>query len=209
MKVKSIRNVGKKPVFDISVEDAEHYILENGVVSHNSGPMLSAQTVIFIGKRQVKDGSELEGFEFVLKINKSRKVIEGSKFPITVKFDGGIDPYSGLLDIAMDLGFVIKPKNGWYSRCFNVNGEMQQEQKSWRAKDTNCKEFWGPLFKHEPFRLAIENEYRLKEASVRDDIAQEIENILDADVSDDIDVKLADGSPTEALIETELEDYDA
>lgn len=179
------------------------------VMTGGQGPTLSAQTVIFIGKRQVKDGSELEGFEFVLKINKSRKVIEGSKFPITVKFDGGIDPYSGLLDIALGLGFVIKPKNGWYSRCFSVNGEIQQEQKSWRAKDTNCKEFWAPLFKHEPFRLAIENEYRLKEANVRTDIAQEIEDILDADISDAIDVKLADGSPSEALIEAELEDYDA
>ena len=41
MKVKSVRNVGRKPVYDLSVNsdeyDDQHYVLENGVVTHNTG----------------------------------------------------------------------------------------------------------------------------------------------------------------------------
>ena len=33
MKIKSVKSVGKQKVYDISVKDAEHYVLENGVVS--------------------------------------------------------------------------------------------------------------------------------------------------------------------------------
>jgi len=41
MKVKSINNVGRKPVYDLSVNsnnyDEQQYVLENGVVTHNTG----------------------------------------------------------------------------------------------------------------------------------------------------------------------------
>lgn len=41
MKVRSIKSVGRKPVYDISIEtddyDKQQYVLENGVVTHNTG----------------------------------------------------------------------------------------------------------------------------------------------------------------------------
>lgn len=41
MKIVSIENVGKKPVYDLSIDsdnyDEQQYVLENGVVSHNTG----------------------------------------------------------------------------------------------------------------------------------------------------------------------------
>ena len=41
MKIKSVKSVGKKEVYDLSIADDnydnQHYILENGVVSHNTG----------------------------------------------------------------------------------------------------------------------------------------------------------------------------
>ena len=116
MKISKITKVGKKKVYDISVADVQHYVLQNGVVTHNTGPMYSADTVIIFGKSQEKDGTELAGWTFTMNIEKSRRVKEKSRLPFTVMFEGGIQKWSGMLDIAMELGFVKKPSNGWYSR---------------------------------------------------------------------------------------------
>ena len=45
MKIKSITAVGRKKVFDLSVKNDEHYILENGVVTHNTGSYYSADNI--------------------------------------------------------------------------------------------------------------------------------------------------------------------
>lgn len=41
MKIASIKNVGNKQVYDLSINsekyDEQQYVLENGVVSHNTG----------------------------------------------------------------------------------------------------------------------------------------------------------------------------
>lgn len=184
MKIKSVKAVGKKEVYDLSVADVEHYVLENGIVTHNTGPMYSADTVFIIGKRQIKDGSDLQGYQFVLNVEKSRTVKEKSKFFIDVKFDGGIDPYSGLLDMALELGFVVKPKNGWYCREYldEETGEMIREDKSWRAKDTSCTEFWAPLFKHQPFRDAIKNAYQLGAIDSDAVVDAEVEELIGSKV---------------------------
>lgn len=145
-----------------TIETLEMY--SKTVMTGGTGVMYSADTVFIIGKRQIKEtGKELEGFQFVLNVEKSRMVKEKSKFFIDVKFDGGIDPYTGLLEMATELGFVVKPKAGWYAREFlnTETGELVREEKSWRAKDTDSTEFWGPLFKHAPFREAIQRHYQL------------------------------------------------
>ena len=211
MKIKSVKAVGKKEVYDLSVAGVEHYVLENGIVTHNTGPMYSADTVFIIGKRQIKDGTELEGYQFVLNAEKSRTVKEKSKFFIDVKFDGGIDPYSGLLDMALDIGFVVKPKNGWYAREFLdvETGEMIREEKSWRAKDTSSTEFWGPLFKHEPFRDAIKARYQLGAIDSNAAVDEAVAEMINSKVSTKVDgVKLPEsGSVSAAEVEDELENF--
>ncbi|MDO1821729.1 recombinase RecA, partial [Escherichia coli] len=69
--------------------------------------------VFIIGRRQQKEGTEITGYDFILNAEKSRTVKEKSKFKISVTFSGGIDPYSGLLELAVELGWVVKPSNGW------------------------------------------------------------------------------------------------
>lgn len=148
------------------------------VVSGGTGGYYSANDIWIIGRRQQKDGKELTGFEFIINIEKSRQVIEGSKIPIEVSFDHGINRFSGLLEIAEHLGFVVKPSQGWYSRV--INGE--QEEKKWRKKDTNTKEFWKPLLTDEKFDEAIQNLYRLskdKRLLAEDEIDEEKEEMTD------------------------------
>ena len=67
------------------------------VMSGGTGAMYSANEVFIIGRRQQKEGTEITGYDFILNAEKSRTVKEKSKFPISVTFSGGIDPYSGLL----------------------------------------------------------------------------------------------------------------
>lgn len=44
MQIKRITKLGKEHTWDISVPDAEHYLLSNGVVSHNSTSILMGNT---------------------------------------------------------------------------------------------------------------------------------------------------------------------
>ena len=162
MEIKSIVKLPPQEVYDISVKDAEHYILENGVVTHNTGIQYSSDNVFIMGRAQEKDGTELAGYNFTINIDKSRYVREKSKFPLLVTFENGIDKYSGLLDLAIELEFVTKPKQGWYTRVLvdEETGEVK-EDKLWRAKDTSCAAFWDPLLKSQAFELACNKRFQL------------------------------------------------
>lgn len=178
------------------------------MMTGGTGVMYSADTVFFIGKRQHKEGTELAGYEFVLKAEKSRMVKEKSTFPILVKFDGGIDPYSGLLEMSQEIGFVVKPKAGWYCREFQQeDGTMIREDKSWREKDTDCVDFWGPLFKHEPFRKAIENRYQLGAISSNAEIDAEVDKLINCRTSSNITGVKFSGTESAADKESQLEDF--
>lgn len=157
MKVKSINSVGHQKVYDINVDDVHHYILENGIITHNSGIMYSSDCVILITKSQDKRNNEIVGYNFNLNVMKGRHSREKAKIPLNVTFDGGINVWSGLLDCAVASGDVVKPSNGWYSRVDAETGEV--EEKKFRAVDTNTQEFWEPVLKNPHFRKWIEDTF--------------------------------------------------
>lgn len=164
MKVKSINFVGKLPVYDLSVDsedyDEQHYILENGVVTHNTGVMYSANTAFIIGRQQDKgtDG-ELDGYNFIINIEKSRFVKEKSKIPLKVSFDSGVSEYSGMLDLALEAQEIVKPSNGWYQLVDKTTGEMIGGKV--RQKDTETPDFLGVVLKRDSFKEFIKNKYKL------------------------------------------------
>lgn len=153
MKIKSIKHVGKREVYDISVGTAKHYILENGVASHNTGSYYSADNIFILGRQQEKDGTEITGYNFIINVEKSRYVKEKSKIPVSVSFDGGISKWSGLLDLALESGHVIKPKNGWYQKV--------GEEKNYREKDTENKDFWMSILTDKTFYDFVKNKYAI------------------------------------------------
>lgn len=150
------------------------------VMSGGTGIQYSADTALIIGRQQQKEGTEIVGYNFVLNVEKSRFIREKSKLPISVTFEGGINTFSGLLDLAQEVGFVVKPKNGWYARAFidEETGEIVPEEKNWRAKDTDCVDFWKPLFQHEPFKKACNERYALKTMVVDSEIENQIRELL-------------------------------
>lgn len=140
------------------------------VVGGGSGGIYSATNIFIIGKRKIKDGKDLTGHTFVLNAEKSRHIKEKSAIPFEVTFDGGLDEYSGLLDIARITGHVECPKQGWYTRT-NVEND-----KSWRKKQTSTSEFWEPLLSDQSFKDSVKNLYSLESGSLFKDKLSEVLN---------------------------------
>lgn len=176
MKLVRKLKVGNLPVYDLSVKDKQQYILENGIVTHNTGGLYSSDVVFIIGKSQEKQGVDTIGYNFTINIEKSRFVREKSKLPITITYEGGINKWSGLLELAQELNFVIKPSNGWYSR---VLGGGEIEDKKWRAKDTDCDEFWNPILSSQTFKEAVKSRYQIGSIKMMD--YDEPSSLLDED----------------------------
>jgi hypothetical protein len=161
MKIVNVKSVGKLPVYDLSVNsddyDKQQYVLENGVVTHNTGIYYSADNIWILGRRQNKTGTEVTGYDFIINVEKSRFVKEKSKIPISVSWDGGIERFSGLLDIGLASGFVVKPSNGWYQLVDVETGEVLGNKV--REKDTSTKEFWDNILDNPKFQEFVEKQY--------------------------------------------------
>jgi len=147
------------PMVVVNHTYAEIGLYPRQIVSGGTGLYYSADQIFIIGRQQEKDGSEVTGYNFILNVEKSRFVREKSKIPVEVSFEGGISKWSGLLDVAIEGGFVIKPSNGWYSTVNKETGEISD--KKYRQKDTYTKEFWLPIITSQTFRDWIEGRYKI------------------------------------------------
>ena len=154
---------------DIPMVVVNHTYMEIGmfpkaIVGGGTGSYYSADNIFIIGRQQEKEGTEVVGYNFIINVEKSRYVKEKSKIPVTVSFDGGISRWSGLLDIAIESGHVIKPSNGWYSKVDTETGEV--EDKKYRIKDTDTKDFWLPIITSKSFQTYVEEKYRVAAAEI-------------------------------------------
>jgi len=129
------------------------------IVSGGTGITYSADNIWILGRQQDKDDEGLHGYRFVINVEKSRFVKEKSKIMITVGFDKGIQRYSGLLDVAIAGGFVIKPKNGWYV-AYNPSTKKELS-KSTREEQTFDKSFWDVIFNNTDFKKYVESTFSL------------------------------------------------
>ena len=147
------------PLLAINHTYMEIGLFPKAIVSGGTGIMYSADNVWSVGRRQQKQGTEIKGYDFIINVEKSRYVKEKSKVPISVTWDGGIDPYSGLLDVALAGGYVTKPSNGWYQLVDKETGECLGTKV--REKDTRTEEFWSDLLEDESFRAFIRSGYQI------------------------------------------------
>jgi hypothetical protein len=132
------------------------------IVSGGTGVMYSANDVWVIGKSQIKDEDGLTGFCFTVNIEKSRRVKEKKKIPIVVKFDGGMNKYSGLLQMGLELGVITKPKLGWLTRELHdpKTGEIIPDR-LWRLKEIEADEasFFEDILKKSRFGELVAKAY--------------------------------------------------
>jgi RecA/RadA recombinase len=173
---------------DIPMVVVNHTYMEQGmfpkaIVSGGTGPYYSADNIFILGRQQEKEGTEIVGYNFIINVEKSRYVKEKSKIPVSVSFDGGISKWSGLLDIALESGHVVKPSNGWYSKVDKETGEI--EDKKYRLKDTDTKDFWMSIVTSKSFNEFVKSRYAVAHGDIiRDDeIIEDLENYEDATTS--------------------------
>ena len=172
---------------DIPLVVVNHTYMEIGlypkaIVGGGTGSYYSADNIFILGRQQEKDGTELMGYNFIINVEKSRYVREKAKIPVTVMFDGGISKWSGLLDMALESGHVVKPSNGWYARVDKSTGEI--ENKKWRIKDTDSKDFWLQVLVDKSFQQWVTENYQISSGSIMqnmndDEIEKELAKIDD------------------------------
>lgn len=147
------------------------------IVGGGTGSYYGSDNIWILGRQQDKDADGIQGYHFVINIEKSRYVKEKSKIPITISFDGGINRWSGLLDIALEGNYMAKPKAGWYAVVDRSTGELLVP--NMRAADiVDNKEFWTTMFKETDFAKYIEKRYKMGMGNI---LGEEEEMIEDVD----------------------------
>ena len=153
---------------DIPMVVVNHTYMEIGmfpkaIVGGGTGSYYSADNIFIIGRQQEKDGTEVVGYNFIINVEKSRYVREKSKIPITVSFEGGIQKFSGLLDVAMEGKFVVKPSPGWYAKVNQSTGEIGDKV---RFDVTQTEAFWKDILSSESFKEYVSKKYEISYGSI-------------------------------------------
>jgi RecA/RadA recombinase len=171
-------NLKDIPLVAINHTYKEIGLYPKDIVSGGTGAYYSADAIWIIGRQQEKDGTEIAGYHFVINIEKSRHVREKSKIPITVTFEGGISKWSGLLDVAERLGYIRKPKVGWYEAIDAETGEVLVD-KLMRAKDINSNaDFWKMMFSETKLSDAIKDHYTIGGTTLMSDDETQTDGVV-------------------------------
>ena len=160
---------------DIPMVAVNHTYKEIGlfpkdVVSGGTGIYYSADNIWIIGRQQDKVGTEIKGYHFVINVEKSRYVKEKSKIPISVSWEGGVQKWSGLLDVALEGQYVAKPSNGWYCKVSRETGELLEPKV--REKGTLEEEFWQPVFNDTDFKQYVQKRYTIGATQGVEDVSE-------------------------------------
>jgi RecA/RadA recombinase len=135
------------------------------IVGGGTGIYYSADTIWILGRQQDKDSDGIQGYHFIINVEKSRYVKEKSKIPITVSYEGGIKRWSGMLDLAIEGGYVVKPSNGWYQLVDRTTGEVSGTKMRADAIEDN-KDVWKQILSTTDFADFIKNKYTLASGSL-------------------------------------------
>jgi RecA/RadA recombinase len=90
------------------VYDAIGSLFPTKEIGGGSGLKYAASTIIMLGKKKDKEGTELVGNIIKARMHKSRLSKEGKLVEVKLSFEKGLDRYYGLLDLAEKYGIVKK-----------------------------------------------------------------------------------------------------
>jgi RecA/RadA recombinase len=163
------------PLLAINHTYKEIGLFPKDIVSGGTGIYYSADNIWILGRQQDKQGTEIKGYHFVINVEKSRYVKEKSKIPISVSWEGGVQRWSGLLEVALAGQYVAKPSNGWYQHVDRQTGELIGQK--FREKETLTEEFWQPIMTGTDFKEFLKKQYSIGYQSLidMDSIVEEIE----------------------------------
>jgi len=163
-------NMKNIPLIAVNHTYMEIGLFPKAIVSGGTGIYYSADNIWILGRQQDKQGTEIKGYHFVINVEKSRYVKEKSKIPISVSWEGGVQKWSGLLDVALQGQYVAKPSNGWYCRVSRETGELLEPKV--REKQTLEEEFWKPVFEETDFKDYLKNRFSILNERGIEDVAE-------------------------------------
>lgn len=163
-------NMKNIPLIAVNHTYMEIGLFPKAIVSGGTGIYYSADNIWILGRQQDKQGTEIKGYHFVINVEKSRYVKEKSKIPISVSWEGGVQKWSGLLDVALEGKYVAKPSNGWYCRVSRETGELLEPKV--REKQTLEEEFWKPVFEETDFKDYLKNRFSILNERGIEDVAE-------------------------------------
>lgn len=152
------------PMIGVNHTYKEQGLFPKDIVSGGTGIYYSSDNIWIIGRQQNKVGTEIQGYHFIINVEKSRYVKEKSKIPISVSWEGGIEKYSGLLDVALLGGYINKPSMGWYQVVDKKTGELIGNK--FREKESYNKELWDNIFKNTDFKDFVMKHYTIGHGSM-------------------------------------------
>lgn len=113
---------------------------------------------IVMGTSKAKDkdtSGEQTGAIITATTKKGRFCIENSKLKYLIQYDGGIHPFYGILEDALEGCYVVKPTQGFYSRPCVPDDKKWREAEIWNK----AGEFWGPILQQTDFKKFISDKY--------------------------------------------------
>lgn len=143
-------------------------------------------------------------------VAKGRSAKEFVKTQYLILHAGGISPYYGLLDEAIDSGIVYKPKPGYYARIgYDVQvdketGELGKPERIWKESELYCAKFWIPLYKNETFRHYVEAKFAFED-QVLINASEDIMKLME---KEDADLSENTGIDPNVAASSEDEDYE-
>ena len=93
-------------------------------MSGGSGLFYSASTIVYLSKRKVKEGTDVVGNIIHCKLFKGRFTKENSMVDVILNYDTGLNPYYGLVPIAVKYDIFKKVS----TRIELPNGKTQFEK---------------------------------------------------------------------------------
>jgi RecA/RadA recombinase len=124
------------------------------VVGGGTGLYLSAHDVWILGRQQDKNEKTkiIEGYDFIINVDKSRYVKEKTKIPISITYENGIDVKSGLFEQALAGGFIKEVSKGYY----NIGEDTTKRTR----KDIEALTFLLDLCEDDAFKTYIRKKFQ-------------------------------------------------
>jgi hypothetical protein len=120
--------------------------------------------VVILGRSKAKEETTIKGDDVLTgaivscKVHKSRLSREQKEFCFRIKYSGGLDIFYGIIDDALEGGYVKCSENGFYTRSHI------KDDKKFREKEIYTSAFWLPVFNETDFKNKLEEKYQLQGA---------------------------------------------
>lgn len=156
-----ILNIKHIPLIAINHTYKTMEMFSKDVVSGGTGAYYSADQIWIIGRSQDKNKTtnEIEGYFFTINIEKSRFVKEKSKFEIRVSYGGGIAKWSGMAELAEELGYITAGKKGNKKQWSFINKTTGEELLSLDDDVDTDDLFWESVLRNTSFAESVSKKF--------------------------------------------------